>query len=37
MRVRAASRRLDLERQSLFGRSVRKPGLAANDEMNLSN
>ncbi len=36
MRVRAASRRLDLERQSFFGRSVRKPGVAANDEVNLS-
>jgi H+/Cl- antiporter ClcA len=36
MRVRAASRRLDLERQSFFGRSVRKPGLPANDEVKLS-
>jgi H+/Cl- antiporter ClcA len=36
MRVRAASRRLDLERQSFFGRSVRKPAVPANDEMNLS-
>ena len=36
MRVRAASRRLDLERQSFFGRSVRKPGVAANDKVNLS-
>ncbi len=36
MRVRAASRRLDLERQSFFGRAVRKPGTPANDEMKLS-
>jgi CIC family chloride channel protein len=33
MRVRAASRRLDLERQSFFGRSVSKSGTAANDEV----
>jgi chloride channel protein, CIC family len=33
MRVRAASRRLDLERQSFFGRSVSKPGTAADDEV----
>jgi chloride channel protein, CIC family len=36
MRVRAASRRLDLERQSFFGRSVHKPGAPANDEVKLS-
>jgi len=36
MRVRAASRRLDLERQSFFGNSVRKPGAPANDEVKLS-
>jgi chloride channel protein, CIC family len=36
MRVRAASRRLDLDRQSFFGRSMRKPGTPANDEVKLS-
>ncbi|HUC48428.1 MAG TPA: chloride channel protein [Xanthobacteraceae bacterium] len=36
MRVRAASRRLDLERQSFFGRSVRKPGAPVDDEIKLS-
>jgi H+/Cl- antiporter ClcA len=36
MRVRAASRRLDLERQSFFGASLRKPSAPANDEVKLS-